>query len=122
VIGAVGVAEALVRVSFADAIYAPAATFGGERSRCSEVVTQWRWWRLPVTGCAPLGSGWGISVGSGGSGEPHVESLPAPTFIYSAVTGLTNHVGLGAPNQSARTRPKRSLGLTGGRSNLTFSI
>jgi hypothetical protein len=46
----------------------------------------------------------------------------APTFLYSAVRrGPTNHVGLGVPDQGARTRSKRPLGLTGGRSNLTFS-
>jgi len=83
VVEAVGVVEAPAGISFADAICAPAATFGGERSRCSEVVAQWRRWWLPVTGCAPLGLGWGISVESRGSGEPRIESLPAPTFIYS---------------------------------------
>jgi phosphoglucomutase len=40
VVAAVGVVEAPGRVWFVDAICAPAATFGGERSRCSEVVAQ----------------------------------------------------------------------------------
>jgi hypothetical protein len=40
VVAAVGVVEAPGRISFVDAICAPAATFGGERSRCSEVVAQ----------------------------------------------------------------------------------
>jgi hypothetical protein len=122
VVGVVGVVEAPAGVSFAVAICSPTVTFGGERSRCSEVVAQWRRWRLPVTGYAPLGSGWGILVGSDGSGQPRVESQPVPTSIYSAVwRRSTNHVGLGAPDQGARARPERPLGLTGGRSNLTHS-
>jgi hypothetical protein len=61
---------------------------------------------------------WGIAA----EGEPRTESQPAPTSIYSTVfRGPTNHVGLGAPDQDARARPKRPLGLTGGRSNLTLS-
>ena len=38
VVEAVGVVESPVAASFADAICAPAATFGGERSRCSGVL------------------------------------------------------------------------------------
>ena len=37
VVEAVGVVEAPAAASFADAICAPAATFGGERSRCSGI-------------------------------------------------------------------------------------
>ena len=38
VVEAVGVVEAPTAASFADAICAPAATFGGERSRCSGIL------------------------------------------------------------------------------------
>jgi len=38
VVEAVGVMEAPVGISFADAICTPATTFGGERSRCSDVL------------------------------------------------------------------------------------
>ena len=38
VVEAVGVVEAPAVASFADAFCAPAATFGGERSRCSGVL------------------------------------------------------------------------------------
>jgi hypothetical protein len=49
----------------------------------------------------------------------YLEPRPPPP-IYSAVRrGSTNHIGLGASDQGARTRPKRPLGLIAGDQNLT---
>ena len=61
VVEAVGVVEAPVGISFADAICTPTATFDGERSRCSDVLGGGVCVRvalpasvvLPVAGSAP---------------------------------------------------------------------
>jgi hypothetical protein len=66
--------DVVVEAEMADPLEAPVlGSFAGaidsverEIGRCSEVVAQWRRWRLPVTGCAPLRSGSGLSVGGGG--------------------------------------------------------
>jgi hypothetical protein len=71
-----------------------------------------RRWQRPFS---RSGLGLGMLVGNWLRGEPRYSSPGPPPPIYTAVRrGPTNHIGLGAPDQGARTRPKRPLGLMEG--------
>jgi hypothetical protein len=102
-------------VSFAGAICAPAATVGGDEGRevpgggagsswCGAGVSgASRRWQRTLLDRLGLGCRWG----DWRRGEPRTSNPGPHLSFYSAVRrGPTNHVGLGASDQDARTRPK----------------
>jgi hypothetical protein len=111
------VVEASAGVSFVDAICAPAVTFGGERSRCSEVVVQWRRWRLPVTGCAPLGSG---SGNIGGECRLRMNLVPRasrpPPLYIAQCDGVHQPCRVGRPRSGHENKAQKVVRPNGGRS------
>ena len=98
-------------ISFVGEVCSRAAMVG-EDVGVAVVGVAWRrgWWRFPSL-AAPLTIGLGFVGGVCGSRRTSCFEPPAPTSIYSTVRrGPTNHVGLGAPDQGARTRPKKAVG------------
>jgi hypothetical protein len=86
---------------------------GDGDGRCSGVGWRcWRRWNFPSL-AAPLsliGLGLGCRWGDWQRGRPRTLS-PGPHLPFIALCdGGTNHVGLDAPDQGARTRPKGRWG------------